>query len=250
MIALSLMAVICIVVFQGNTEQLIPLYAIGVFIPFSCALLGLVISTLKTSRMIVPALALLLTVTVVVTLVITKWMIIWPIVIFVPLIVYGCLRIKRHYNLVEQTLSATTEFPQYQGQIMIIPISGIYETTQKALSIAQLQKCTAIYALYVGQSKKEIENMENEWAKFSPDIRLITFVSNNQHVLKPILRAIQKLHTLAAKQQYHVIVAIPQLVTTKKHHALLHNHHAFMLKQALLDYPDISVLTIPFRAVH
>ncbi|MCH7320420.1 hypothetical protein LZ480_00855 [Solibacillus sp. MA9] len=246
MIALSIAAILCIVVFQGNTEQLIPLYAVGVFVPFTCALLGLVICYWKTAQMIVPLLAMLLTSTVVIALIMSKWMVVWPVVIFVPIIVYGCLRIRHHYDEVAQSLTNETVFPNYNGQIMIIPISGIYQTTKKALAILELQHCSNMYALYIGHSKEDVAHMKEEWAKFAPNIRLITFVSSNQYLLKPLMRTILKIKARADKQNYHVMVAVPQLVTQKKRHAALHNHHAFALKQALLAQPGISIMNVPY----
>ena len=246
MIALSIAAILCIIVFQGNTEQLIPLYAVGVFVPFTCALLGLVICYWKTAQMIVPLLAMLLTSTVVIALIVTKWMVVWPVVIFVPIIVYSCLRIHQHYEEVAQTLTNEVIFPSYEGQMMIIPISGIYQTMKKALAILELQQCADMYALYIGHSQEDVARMKEEWAKFAPTIRLIAFTSSNQYLLKPLIRSILKLKALADQKNYHVIVAVPQLVTQKKWHAALHNHHAFALKQALLAQPDISVMTVPY----
>lgn len=247
MIALSLVAVICIFIFQGNTEQLIPLYAVGVFVPFTCALFALVVCYWKTKQMILPLLAMILTLTVVIVLVITKWQFVWPVIIFVPLIMYGCIHIRRHYDEVERTLKMESDLPVYRGQMMIIPISGIHQTTKKALAILDLQHCTDVYALYIGKSNEEVKEIKEKWAQVAPNIRLIAFVSTDQHLLRPLVRAILKLKGIADKKHFHVIVTVPQLVTQKKWHAMLHNHHAFSLKQALLEFPTISVMTVPFQ---
>ncbi len=42
-IILGVLAIILIIVFDGMTEDLIPLYAVGVFIPFTLAQFGMVI---------------------------------------------------------------------------------------------------------------------------------------------------------------------------------------------------------------
>lgn len=244
MIALSVAAAICIVLFQGHTESLIPLYAVGVFLPFTAALLGLVICYWHTRKMLVPLLAMLLTGGVVVTLVTTKWLLIWPIVIFVPFIVFGCMQIHRHYEDTKQALYKQVAPPVYKGQTIILPISSIQQATKKALALINLQQCTEVYALYIGSSKADVLQMREHWQQVAPTIRLLTFVSHDQYVIKPLVRAILKIQTVAHKKQYHVIVAVPQLVTQKKWHNTLHNHHAFALKQSLLAYPHISVMTI------
>lgn len=42
-IFLGVASIILIVAFQGNTERLIPLYAVGVFIPFTLAQCGMIV---------------------------------------------------------------------------------------------------------------------------------------------------------------------------------------------------------------
>lgn len=247
MISLSIAAIICALVFEGNTETLIPLYAVGVFVPFTLALFGLVKCYIGTWRMIIPLLAMLLTATVVSVLIVTKWQYIWPVVFFVPVMMYGCYKIHRHYEQVQQQLTTARHYPSYKGQLVIVPISGLYETTNKALQIAALQTKAQIIALYVGQTPQQVQHIQEQWQQFAPHIRLVAFVSSNQRVLHPLVRAILRIQRVAQHQQYHVVVAIPQLVTVKKWHSLLHNHHAFALKQTLLAYPTISVMTIPFR---
>ena len=248
MISLSVLAIVCLVVFQGHTESLIPLYAIGVFIPFTLALIGLVKHHWWTAKMMVPLIAVIFTSTVVITLVITKWFVIWPVLLFVPLLIVGCLNIKKHYNHVEHLLfNNTSSVEPYKSQIMLIPISGYHQLTKKALQIATLQQCNNIYALYIGSTKEDIARMQQIWQKEVPSIRLIAITSSHQQILQPLLRTIVKINALAQKNQRHVIVAIPQLTMQSNWHNTLHNHHAFALKQSLLKYPDISVLTIAYE---
>ncbi|KAA2301781.1 amino acid permease, partial [Clostridioides difficile] len=46
-IFLSVMSALLVVGFKGNTESLIPLYAVGVFIPFTLSQLGMMIRWIK-----------------------------------------------------------------------------------------------------------------------------------------------------------------------------------------------------------
>ena len=46
-IILGVLAIILIILFEGMTENLIPLYAVGVFIPFTLAQFGMVLKWLR-----------------------------------------------------------------------------------------------------------------------------------------------------------------------------------------------------------
>lgn len=245
MIFLALAAIICSICFQGNTEMLIPLYAVGVFIPFSIALFGLALHLKGVQQKIVPLLAATLTTTVVVTLFITKALYVWPVVIFVPLMMYVLLSIKKHYDQVQLTLQQHYTAKHYKDTFYVLPIGGISATTEKAIASLQ-SKHEQCVALYVASSEEERKQFEVQWQQFAPNIRLICYYSSNQHLLYPLLRGIHKIHVVTKQQQMQLCVVIPQLVVHKKWHTVLHNHHAFALKQSLLHSPDITVMTVAF----
>lgn len=95
-------------------------------------------------------------------------------------------------------------------------------------------------------SEEERKQFQLQWQQFAPTVRLVCYHSSNQHLLYPLLRGIHKIHFVTKQQQMQLCVVVPQLVVHKKWHTILHNHHAFALKQALLHSPDILVMTIAF----
>ncbi|MER1999524.1 MAG: hypothetical protein ABS882_07095, partial [Lysinibacillus sp.] len=149
MIALSVFAIGCIIIFRGHTESLIPLYAIGVFIPFTLALISLAIHHAYSRRMIIPTIAAALTSIVVVTLIIMKPLFISPVLLFVPTIIFLCNKIKQHYEQVQAQLIADQTTANYNGQLIVLPISGLHASTKKAIQIAQLQYEAQLVVLFI-----------------------------------------------------------------------------------------------------
>lgn len=245
MIFLAAAAIVASICFQGNTETLIPLYALGVFIPFTMALFALAYDV-RGREKLVPFLAGLLTSVVVITLLLTKTMYIWPLALFVPAMMYVLLRIHSHYEAVAASLRQHYEGKAPVGQLYVLPINGVYATTEKAIAALQLQHAHCI-ALYVATSDENCRHMKEQWARLAPTIRLVTYHSSKQKLLQPLLRGIHKLQVVAAHEQLQLHVVVPQLVVEKRWQALLHNHHAFALKQALLHERNIVVTTVPFQ---
>lgn len=74
--------------FHGNTEGLIPLYAVGVFIPFTLSQLGMMVHWFKTkpkgwqNKFVVNTIGMLTTLTITLIFIITKFSSVWMAFIF------------------------------------------------------------------------------------------------------------------------------------------------------------------------
>ncbi len=110
-IILGVLAIILIIVFDGMTEDLIPLYAVGVFIPFTLAQFGMVIKWIHErpknwlSKLSVNLLGGIVTFIVFMILLITKFSQVWPILIFLPFVVIFFLKIKQTLSRYRRTIT-------------------------------------------------------------------------------------------------------------------------------------------------
>src|SRR5262245_7949038 len=109
---LTVLAVLLLVVFHGETHALIPLYAIGVFLSFTLAQSGMVVHWLRLRepgwrwRVWVNGVGALVTGIVMVTIASTKFTQgAWIIVLVIPTLVLGLLVVHRHYQHVAEELS-------------------------------------------------------------------------------------------------------------------------------------------------
>lgn len=108
---LSLCAGLLVILFQGQVNAIIPLYAVGVFTSFTLSQLGMVVHwrRVRQSGWLVSALinstGAAATLVVLGVIVSTKFLQgAWMVVLLIPLMVGLCLMIRRHYRWVEQRL--------------------------------------------------------------------------------------------------------------------------------------------------
>ena len=110
-IILGVASIILIVAFQGQTEHLIPLYAVGVFIPFTLSQTGMVLKWLREKpegwalRLTVNLIGAVISFIVMSMFFLTKFAQVWSILIFLPVIIFLFHRIKKHYDAVGDQLS-------------------------------------------------------------------------------------------------------------------------------------------------
>ena len=110
-IILGIASIILIVAFQGQTEHLIPLYAVGVFIPFTLSQTGMVLKWLREKpegwalRLTVNLIGAVISFIVMSMFFLTKFAQVWSILIFLPVIIFLFHRIKKHYDAVGDQLS-------------------------------------------------------------------------------------------------------------------------------------------------
>ena len=84
-IALGIASILLILAFRGNTEQLIPLYAVGVFIPFTLSQTGMLIKWVKEKpagwrlKLTINLMGALTSLIVLLVFFLTKFMQVWPV---------------------------------------------------------------------------------------------------------------------------------------------------------------------------
>jgi amino acid transporter len=109
--ALSGFAALLLIVFQGSVSQLIPLYAVGVFLSFTLSQTGMVVHWWKErgrswhGKALVNGLGAVITAVVTVVLLLSKFTHgAWLVVLAIPILVAIFLRIRIHYNHVARRL--------------------------------------------------------------------------------------------------------------------------------------------------
>jgi amino acid transporter len=254
-VTLGIASIVLIVVFKGQTEQLIPLYAVGVFIPFTLSQSGMIVKWLKEKptgwkvKLVTNLLGALISLTVLLIFFTTKFSQVWAILIFLPAIVYLFHQIKHHYEGVGEQLrvkSGDKEVLKLEGNIVIIPVSGITKAIENSINYAQIIGETVI-AVHVAFDRESEKIMEEKWKKWQPDIRLVTFYSQYRSLVRPLLRFIDMAEERATESNMTVTVLIPQFITRKSWQNALHNQSSLLLKAHLLYRKNVIVTTLPYR---
>jgi amino acid transporter len=254
-IILGVLSIILIIAFHGQTEHLIPLYAVGVFIPFTLSQTGMIVKWIRekpkgwVTKLIINATGALISFIVTMMFFLTKFEQVWSILIFLPLIIYLFMRIKKHYEAVgEQLRLATCEPPvAIEGNVIILPVAGITHVVENSINYAKSLKAEQIIAVYIPFEREDEAAFEEKWEKFMPDVRLVTLHSPYRTIIHPLLKFVDTVQRKASESNYQVTVVIPQFIPKKGWHNILHNQTSFMIRANLLHRKDVIVTTVPYH---
>lgn len=253
-VILGIASILLIIFFGGHTEKLIPLYAVGVFIPFTLSQTGMSRKWTKEKpvgwkgKLAINLIGAFITFTVLVILFTTKFFQVWPVLFFLPIVVFGFHKINKHYqNVAEQLrVAKTSSAIKMEGNIVILPVAGVTKVVENSLAYAETVGDVVI-AVYVAFDRESERRMEEKWGEFRPDIRLVTIHSQYRSLIRPLARFIDTIEEKAAEQKRSVTVIIPQFITKKSWHNFLHNQSSLLIKAHLLYKRNIIVTTVPYH---
>jgi hypothetical protein len=254
-IFLSVTSIILIIVFKGKTEHLIPLYAVGVFIPFTLAQTGMFMKWIREKsdgwlpKLITNFVGALISFTVMMIFFITKFGQVWPILIFLPLLVMVFHRIKTHYILVGKQLSVNNRkfLHPIEGNVIIVPVAGMTHVVENTINYAKSLSPNQIIAVYVSFEREDEKEFEEKWNKWQPDVRLVTLQSYYRSILQPLTKFIDTVEHKARESNYTVTILIPQFIPKKNWHNILHNQTSLFIRAYLLLKRNLIVSTVPFH---
>ena len=254
-IFLGAMSILLILAFQGNTEKLIPLYAVGVFIPFTLSQTGMLVKWIREKpsgwqiRLSINLVGALISLLVLLIFLITKFTQVWPVFIFLPLIVTWFHQIKKHYESVGEQLRIKdcAESLPIMGNVMIIPVAGITHVVENSLEYAKSLGVDQIIAVNVSFDREDERKFEEKWQKWQPEIRLVTLHSSYRSIIHPLTKFIDTIEHKANEMNYRVTVMIPQFIPKKNWHNILHNQSSLLIRAYLLYKRNVIVTTVPYH---
>ena len=194
---LSAAAISLLFIFRGDTHQLIPLYAVGVFLSFTLSQAGMVIHHWRSRRpgwgksLFFNGLGAVTTLLVLSVIASTKFLNgAWMVLVLIPVLVLVFRRIKGHYMLTAQQLTKAADLDLRPvapvKHTAIIPISGIHpgvlEAARYALSISNDAR-----ACYVELNAEQSKRLQGQWKKQLPEIQLVVLPSPFRSVIQPVL---------------------------------------------------------------
>lgn len=248
---------ILIVMFGGDVSRLIPLYAAGVFIPFTLSQTGMILKWWheRPKNWVWSATAnligALISFAILVILFTYRLAEIWPFFVIMPALVYLFHKINQHYkNVAEQLRLMDNEvtYHQFDGSTVIVLVSSVTQVTKNALSYAE-SIGDYVIAMHVSMDEnpdKEKE-IQSEFTKDYPNIRFVDIHSSYRSIVKPVSRFVDVISRNAAQRNYSTTVLIPQFVPNKNWHFALHNQTALRLKQTFMRRENIIVATYSYN---
>ena len=257
-ILLTLMACGLIIVYEGKTEALISLYAIGVFLSFTIAQASMVVHWQREKsagwklRMVLNGLGAFVTGLVVVIVTLTKFTHgAWVVLLFIPIIVWVCRKIHSHYMDMSEQLHLPIDCEErvprsFSGiNYVVIPVASptrvVYESLKYARSISG-----NIIAVHVAEDEEAAERARLKWLFWDPGIELIVLQSPYRMLSNPLLDYIVDLEKRKNPEDY-ITVLIPEFETRKWWHRFLHGQTGWMLRTMLILKENVIVSTIPYH---
>lgn len=254
-ISLGALSIILIIAFEGQTEHLIPLYAVGVFIPFTLSQTGMMIKWLREKpkgwvlKWVTNTTGALISLMVAMMFFLTKFAQVWPVLIFLPIIVWLFYRVRRHYDDVADQLRLSTCEPPLpiDGNVVILPVAGITHVVENSLNYAKSLSPQQIIAVYVPFEREDELTFEKKWKEWQPDIRLVTLYSPYRSIIHPLSKFIDTVQRKASSANYQVTVIIPQFIPKKGWHNILHNQSSLLIRAHLLYRKNVIITTVPYH---
>jgi amino acid transporter len=254
-IILGVASILLILAFHAETEHLIPLYAVGVFIPFTLSQTGMLLKWLREKpegwvpKFIINTTGALISFIVTIMFFLTKFNQVWSILVFLPIIIFVFHRIKKHYDAVGDQLRITTCEPsiKIEGNVIIVPVAGITHVVENSINYAKSLKPDQIIAVYVAFERGDEHMFEEKWKKWQHDVRLVTLHSHYRSIITPLTKFIDTVEHKASESNYQVTVVIPQFIPKKGWHNILHNQSSLLIRTILLHRSDVIITTVPYH---
>jgi amino acid transporter len=258
--ALAILSAALLVAVGGNTNSLIPLFAIGVFTGFTLAQSGLVVHWWRTRphrwrrRAAINAFGAAMTAVATVVFLLSKFLDgAWVVVIAVPAFVLLFVRIHTYYQRAasELGLGSLPARPSSRPSLVIVPLVSISRLTMHAISeglslAAEVLAVTVIAEGDVdgdgnGDGDERADKLERDWSRWEPGVPLRILRTEYASVVDPIIDLIDDLRARDDKQ---IVVLIPVVIPDHARFRLLHNQIDLVLSRALRSRPDVIVARV------
>jgi amino acid transporter len=256
-VALSLIAIGLLVVFEGNTTALIPLYSVGVFISFTISQGGMVRHWHRERsagwhwRIAINGFGCALTAAVAVVVIVAKAPSSLLVAVVIPILVVTMLVIHRQYRASAQSLQVRSDvvipLPHRQERV-VVPVPGFNRAVVQAVNVGR-SIASDVRAVLISDEPTEAALIRERWERQLPDVPLVIVESPYRALIGPLLAYLDVLDLAWPPDEDAPItfVVIPEYVARSWWERLLYNQSANRLRAALLGRPHTVVVNVPYR---
>lgn len=249
-LVLMFFSLLLIVAFGASTHNLIPLYAVGVFVSFTLSQAGMVQHWRKLRgpnwkrSMLVNGIGAIATA--IVSLVIIESKLLdgaWAVVVLIPLLILMFMAIHRHYEIFQEQVRLDDAMPVSPANLVIVPVEMMNEAALHALTFAHTITGN-LKAVHVQVSDEETNRLRAAWQAGGVDVPL-EFVANDRgSITRALLNYIARQGSESPAAR--IVVVLPERAPQHFVHLFLHNQTSLALKVALFFCPNRIVVSVPF----
>ncbi|MFF3686313.1 APC family permease [Streptomyces sp. NPDC002187] len=256
-LALALVSAALLVFSGGDTNTLVPLFAIGVFVGFTIAQTGMVLHWLRLrtprwrGKAVLNGLGAVLTGVSAVVVTATKFHEgAWLIVVALPLLVAAFEAVHRAYARIGERLGIgrIPEPPHRARSLVIVPVSSLTRLTSEAMTAA-VSLGDEVHAVTVchpdPEDRAQAEALARDWDLWNPGVPLVRIPSAHRALGRPIACYV---HELAARTPgARITVLIPEAEPARLWQRLLQNQRGAVVAHALRRDTDAVICRLRFR---
>jgi amino acid transporter len=251
-IALGGIAALLVIVFAGEVESLIHLYAVGVFLAFTLSTSGMFMRWRKlrtphwqTSAAINGTGAILSGITLLI-IATTKFTLgAWIVIVLIPLITLSFHIVHMHYSHVAEQLRIQPGQlpPQRIEHFVIVPIDDVNYASLRAMAFARTI-CADVVVLHIALNPEHAEKVQHKMKMYAPDLKLVVVDSPLRAFVRPLISYVDAVHS-----QYpdaFITIVLPEFITAHWWEQFLHNRTAARLQREFEKHPNVAVVLVPY----
>lgn len=270
--SLAFVAAVLIILFDAREHNLLPLYAVGVFISFTLSQSGMVVHWLNERhkagfkpskvwrfKISLNAFGALCTFIVLCVLVITKFIEgAWMVLVAIPILMFLFTRIHRHYEQVAASLTldgikpgpVRDRHPDHNHVPTVVLMNSLNRCSLQALEFAmRISDNVTVCAIEV--DPEATKRLEQRWKEWRFDIPLVIVPSPYREIGGPLIRYLHE-RDMESNGEETTLVVLPEFVVVHWWERLLHNQSSVAIRDAL--YRDQvargkgrPVINVPYR---
>jgi amino acid transporter len=249
-IALSAFAILLVVVFKASVTALIPLYAIGVFTSFTFSQLGMA-KRHRTLRepgwrtgLVINGFGGIVSGLMTLILAVVKFSQgAWIILVAVPVMLFGLLRVNKHYEEAGKALrepgrlGAVRDAPR---QIVIIPVGKPGPNDVYAAAYARRVFPTDIRLIHFAKPGTQLEFLLNSWGHISESVEMRLTHGDLADDIVDYVREVRR----EAGDDRLINVIIPETIVRQGFTHLLHKWKVQRIKAALVAEGRVVITNV------
>jgi amino acid transporter len=256
-VILSMVAIALLIIFEGNTTALIPLYSVGVFVSFTISQSGMVRHWLRdraagwTWKLGINGFGAVLTGAVAIVVLIAKAPTSMLVAVVIPALVLMMLFIHRQYRASAAQLAidpdAVIPSPRRDDRV-IVPVTGVNRAIVQAVNIGR-SIGPDVRAVMVSDDGPAALAKRAEWDRRFDDVPLDIVETEVRILVEPILAYLDHLDAQvpAGQPAPMTFVIVPEFVPRHWWERGLYNQSAKRLRAALIGRPHTVIVDMPYR---
>jgi amino acid transporter len=232
-----------LVVSRGDTQALVPLFAVGVFVGFTLSQVGMVRHWYRERspgfrrRAVVNGVGAVLTLAATAIELVAKFTSgAWLVAVVIPLLVVMFWQVHRVYTRIGRLLEIgkVPTPPVRRSSLVVVPVAGMSRLTAEGIAAALSlgDDVIAVTVVFADPDDEQADaSFRAEWNQWRPEVPLISLRSAHRSLAPPLVSYLQ---AVEAEDKYHrLVVLIPEVQPARPWLWLLHNQRGAILDRAI-----------------